>query len=134
MGEAKRRRRQQKIGEHMELRPGEPIVLKLFTGHDFLDLLLSGAVDLGDEERQEKLCAVRTVAQRATSDSPPHCVICQDVTVFPSWIGFARSASRSRVGVVFVVCLPCSTASEDIRQDVLEALGEEEIKTSSWAR
>jgi hypothetical protein len=128
MGEARRKRRQT-IGEQMELRSGEPIVLKLFTGHDFLDLLLSGAVDV----REEKAQAVQAVAQRATSDSPPHCVICQDVTVFPSWIGFARSASKSRVGVVFVVCLPCSTASEDIRRDILEALGEEEIKTSSWA-
>jgi hypothetical protein len=126
MGESKRRRT---IGEHMELRPGEPIVLKLFTGHDFLDLLLSGAVDVRDEEAQ----AVRAVAQRATSDSPLHCVICQDVTVFPSRIGFGRSTSKSRVGAVFVVCMPCSVASEDIRQDILEALGEEELKTSDWA-
>ena len=129
MGEAKRKRRRT-IGEHMELRPGEPVVLKLFTGHDFLDLLLSGSVD---EEAQERLCAMRTVAERATSDSPPHCVICSDATVFPGLIGFMRSASKSRVGAVFVVCMPCSTASEDVRQDILEALGEEEIKTSTWA-
>jgi hypothetical protein len=129
MGEAKRKRRRT-IGEHMELRPGEPMVLKLFTGHDFLDLLLSGA---GDEEAQEKLCAMRTVAERSTSDSPPHCVICHAKTVFPGWIGFVRSASKSRVGAVFVVCRRCSTASEDIRQEILGALGEEEIKTSTWA-
>jgi hypothetical protein len=109
------------------------MVLKFFSGSHWVDLLLSGEADLSDEETQEKLCAVQAVAEGATSDSPPHCVICGDETMFPELIGFVRSALNSRVGAVFVVCLPCSTASEDIRQDTLEALGEEELKTSTWA-
>jgi hypothetical protein len=130
MGEAKRKKT---IGEHMELRPGEPMVLKFFTAHDILDPALKFPFQDFDEEAREQVVALQTVMAHSTSDNPPHCVICHAKTVFPGLIGFVRSASKSRVGAVFVVCRPCSVASEDIRGHVLEALGEEEIKTSAWA-
>jgi hypothetical protein len=116
----------------MELRPGEPIVLKVFSGRDVLDLVLRGPSGL-DEEGLEEAAALHAVMQHVTSGDPPHCVICQNVTVFPGLIGFGRGALKAPGGAVFVVCLTCSTASEDIRKDIVEALGEEEIKTSNWA-
>jgi hypothetical protein len=120
------------IGEYMELRPGEPIVLKFFTAHDVLNLALKFSFQGLDEEAQERVGALQTVIARATSDKPPHCVICQDVTVFPGLIGYARSASKSEVGAVVVICMPCSSgSSEAVRANVLAALGEEELKTSN---
>jgi hypothetical protein len=134
MGESKRKQRT--VGEHMELRPGEPVVLKFFTAHDILDLALKFSFQRLDEEAQERVGALRTVMAQATSDSPLHCVICHGATVFPGLIGYARSASKSPVGVVFVVCIPCSAGAEsadDLRANIVEALGEEELKTSTWA-
>jgi hypothetical protein len=119
------------IGEYMELRPGEPMVLKLFSGQDVLDLVFKDPSNL-DEEAAERMAALQAVMQQATSGNPPHCVICQDAPEFPGLIGYARSASKSPVGAVFIVCMTCSTASPDIRKDVIKALGEEEIKTSDW--
>ena len=81
----------------------------------------------------DRTAAMQTVAARATSDKPPHCVICQDVTVFPGLVGYARSASKSRVGAVFVICRPCSAAAEsaaELRSNSIEGLGEEELKAS----
>jgi hypothetical protein len=127
--------RKQTIGEYMELRPDEPIVLKFFSGHDVLDLAAKLPFQGLHEEAQEQVGALRTVMQRATSDNPPHCVICDDVTVFPS-LGYARSASKSPVGAVFVICTPCSMAAEsadDLRVDIVAALGEKELKASTWA-
>jgi hypothetical protein len=62
MGEAKRKRRRT-IGEHMELRPGEPMVLKVFSGYDVLDLVLKGPSSL-DEEAQEKAAALQALMQQ----------------------------------------------------------------------
>jgi hypothetical protein len=114
----------------MDLQPGKPMVLKLFSGQDVLDLVLRGLFGL-DEEAREKVAALQAVMQRATSGNPPRCVICQDAPEFPGLIGFARGALKGPRGTVFIVCLPCS-AFEDIRADVIEALGEEEIKTPDW--
>jgi hypothetical protein len=65
-----------------------------------------------DEEAQEQVAALRTAAASCTSDNPPHCVICRDPTVYPSLIGYARSASKSPFLVAMVVCRPCSDAAE----------------------
>jgi hypothetical protein len=121
MGEAKRKKT---IGEHLELKPGEPVVLKFFGG---LDLLGGGVLD---EEAQERIFALRTVMQRAMSGKPPHCVICDEATVYPGLIAYARAASKTPGGAVFVICQPCAVASEDLRGDILAALGEQELKTS----
>ena len=85
MGEA-RRRREKTIGEHIGLRPGEPMVLKLFGWREILDLAAKIPQGL-DEEDQERVVAFRTVATCSTSGNPPHCVICRDPTVYPSMIG-----------------------------------------------
>jgi hypothetical protein len=130
-----KRNKTKTIGEYMELRPGEPIVLKVFSGHDVLDLLSRGPSSL-DEEGQEKVIALQTVMQHATSEKPPPCVICQDVTIFPGLIGYARSASKGPIGAVFVICTACATAAdsaEDLRAEIVKALREEELKTSNWA-
>jgi hypothetical protein len=124
--------RDKTIGEYMELRPGEPMVLKVFSGYDVLDLVFKGPSSL-DEEAQEKVVALQAVMRQATSGNPPHCVICQDAPEFPGLIGFVRGALKSPRGAVFIVCMPCSTASGNIRANVIEALGEEEVKTSDWA-
>jgi hypothetical protein len=80
MGESKRRRerRERTIGEDRGLRPGEPMVLKFFSGHDVLDLGLKFSFQGLDEEVLEKLSALKAVAARATSGSPAHCLICRD--------------------------------------------------------
>jgi hypothetical protein len=59
-------------------------------------------------------------------------VICQDAPEFPGLIGFVRGALKGPRGTVFIVCLPSSTASGNVRKDIIEALGEVEIKTSDW--
>jgi hypothetical protein len=131
MGEARRR---QTIGEHIGQRPGEPMVLKFFGWRDLLDLAAKNPQGL-DEEAQEQVVAFRTVATSATSDHPPHCVICRDPTIYPSLMLYARTASKGPHLVVMVVCQPCEAAAEsaeELRANVLEALGEVELKTSSW--
>jgi hypothetical protein len=136
MGERRRERRERTIGEDVGLLSGEPTVLKFFSGHDVLDLGLKFSFQGLDEEALEKLSALRAVAARATSDSPAHCLICRDVVMHPALIGYARTASKSPIGVVMVVCSPCSAAAgsaEELRANILEALGEVELKTSSWA-
>jgi hypothetical protein len=135
MGESKRRR-EKTIGEDMGLRSGEPMVLKFFSGRDILDLGLKFSFQGLDEEALEKLSALQAVAARATSDSPAHCLICRDVVMYPALIGYARTASKSRIGAVMIVCRPCSAAAEtedDLRASIVEALGEVELKTSNWA-
>jgi hypothetical protein len=135
MGESKRRRQEKwdkTIGEYMDLRPGEPMVLKLFSGQDVLHLVFEDPSNL-DEEAAERMAALQAVMQQATSGNPPHCVICRDAPEFPGLIGFVRGALKGPRGAVFIVCMPCSAASEDIRNDIVEALGEQEIKTSDWA-
>jgi hypothetical protein len=116
----------------MDLRPDEPMVLKLFSGQDVLDQVFKDPSNL-DEEAAERMAALQVVMQQATSGNLPHCVICQDAPEFPGLIGFARGALKGPRGAVFIVCMPCSAASEDIRADIIEALGEEEIETSDWA-
>jgi len=133
MGEA-RRRREKTIGEHIGLRPGEPMVLKFFRLSQILDLAAKIPQGL-DEEDQERVAAFRTVAASATSDNPPQCLICRDRTLYPALMGYARTASKSPHLVVMVVCGPCEAAAEsaeNLRADILEALGEEELKTSDW--
>jgi hypothetical protein len=137
MGEARRRSelRQATIGEHIGLRPGEPMVLKFFGWRGILDLAAKIPQGL-DEEAQEQVVAFRTVAASATSDNPLQCVICRDPTIYPSLMGYARTASKSPHLVVMVVCEPCSSAAqsaEELRANILEALGEVELKTSDWA-
>jgi hypothetical protein len=66
-----------------------------------------------NEEDQERLAAYQTVAASATSDHPPRCVICRDVTSFPSFIGYAQGVLKKSFGLaVFVICRPCSSAAE----------------------
>jgi hypothetical protein len=51
-------------------------------------------------------------------------------------MGYARTASKGPHLVVLVVCRPCEAAAqsvEELRANILEALGEEELKTSDWA-
>jgi hypothetical protein len=83
-----------------------------------------------DHERAEALVAV---AQRIMSGDPSRCLCCSEVVTAPVLIGYARGVLKGPGGVVFIVCLKCTTASEDIRADILDALGEEELKTSTWA-
>jgi hypothetical protein len=128
MGEAKRKKT---IGEHLELKPGEPVALKFFGAHDVLELMCKGPSSL-DEEAWERVCALRTVMRHATSGKPPHCVLCDAPTAFPGLIAYARAASKTPGGAVFVICQPCAAASEDLRGDILAALGEKELETSSW--
>jgi hypothetical protein len=134
MGEA-RRKRQQTIGEHIGQRPGEPMVLKFFGLRDILDLAAKIPQGL-DEEAQEQVVAFRTVVASATSDNPPDCLICRDPTIYPALMGYARTVSKSPFLVTMVVCGPCEAAAEsveELRAKILEALGEEELKTSNWA-
>jgi hypothetical protein len=134
MGEA-RRRREKTIGEHIGLRPGEPMVLKLFGWREILDLAAKIPQGL-DEEDQERVVAFRTVATCSTSGNPFQCVICRDPTIYPSLMFYARTASKSPFLVVMVVCEPCEAAAEsaeELRANILEALGEVELKTSDWA-
>jgi hypothetical protein len=134
MGEA-RRKRQQTIGENIGQRPGEPMVLKFFGWREILDLAAKIPQGL-DEEAQEQVVAFRTIAASVTLDNPPHCVICRDPTIYPSLMGYARTASKSPFLVVMLVCGSCSSAAEsadELRAKILEALGEEELKTSNWA-
>jgi hypothetical protein len=89
-----------------------------------------------DEEDQERIAAFRTVTARATSDNPPDCLICRDPTLNPALMGYARTASKSPFLAIMVVCGPCEAAAgsaEELRANILEALGEVELKTSSWA-
>jgi hypothetical protein len=123
------------IGEHIGLRPNEPMVLKFFGWREILDLAAKIPQGL-DEEAQERITAFQTVAASATSDNPLQCAICRDPTVYPSLMGYARTASKSPYLVVMVVCEPCSSAAEsaeELRAKILEALGEEELRTSNWA-
>jgi hypothetical protein len=133
MGEA-RRRREKTIGEHIGQRPGEPMVLKFFDWRDILDLAAKFPQGL-DEEDQERVVAFRTIAAGATSNHPLDCVICRNPTVYPSLMFYARIASKSPHLVVMVVCEPCSSAAksaDELRANILEGLGEEELKTSNW--
>jgi hypothetical protein len=70
------------------------MVLKFFGWREILDLAAKIPQGL-DEEAQEQVVAFRTVAASATSDNPPHCVICRDPTIYPSLMGYARTASKS---------------------------------------
>jgi hypothetical protein len=74
MGESKRKRGRRleealpTLRQHMGLPPCEPIVLKFFTGHDFLAFLATGASGGGDAD--ELWSAVRAVMLRVTSGDP----------------------------------------------------------------
>jgi hypothetical protein len=95
MGEAKRRReRRETIGEHIGLRPGEPMVLKFFGLPQILDLAAKIPQGL-DEEDQERIAAFRTVTARATSDNPPDCLICRDRTIYPALMGMREPPRRA---------------------------------------
>jgi hypothetical protein len=51
-------------------------------------------------------------------------------------IGYVRTVSKSPFLVTMVVCRPCSAAAEseeELRSNIVEVLGEEELKTSNWA-
>jgi hypothetical protein len=51
-------------------------------------------------------------------------------------MGYARTASKSPFLVTMVVCGPCEAvaeSAEELRANILEALGEVELKTSNWA-
>jgi hypothetical protein len=130
MGEAKRRR-EQTLGELVGLEPGVPVVLKVFSMHDVLGLFAGSA--LLDEEGLERLSALRAIIPSAAAGRFPRCLLCDNRTEFPSSIGYTRGARKSPAGIVFVICLDCSTGSEDLRGDILAALGEEEIATSTRA-
>jgi hypothetical protein len=133
MGVAKRKTMRERMGSP----PREPVVLKFFSGHDFFDLLMKLASKGSlDEDEQEQVIAVQTVMQRATSDNPPCCLLCHAVTVVPALIGFARRASKTGGGAVLVVCRTCLTSvgsSADLHDEIFNALGVAELKTSNWA-
>ena len=112
----------------------EPVVLKFFAGNDFFELLLKLAAKGSlDEDEQEQVIAVQTVMQRAASDNPPCCLLCHAVTMAPALIGFARRASRTGGGAVLVVCTSCWTSAADLHDEIFDALGVAELKTSTWA-
>ena len=130
MGVAKRKTMRERMGSP----PREPVMLKFFTGHDFFDLLMKFASKGGlDEDEQEQVIAVQTVMQRAASDNPPCCLLCHAVTMAPALIGFARRASRTGGGAVLVVCTSCWTSAADLHDEIFDALGVAELKTSTWA-
>jgi hypothetical protein len=111
------------------------MVLKFFGLPQILDLAAKIPQGL-DEEGQERIAAFRTVTASATSDNPPDCLISRDPTIYPALMGYARTASKSPFLVTMVVCGPCEAAAGsavELRANILEALGEVELKPSSWA-
>jgi hypothetical protein len=112
----------------LELERGEPIVLKFFSVHDVPALLLDPEPD---EEARERLSALRAIWPRTASDHPPACLICDERAAYPALIGYARGALKGEGGAVCVVCEPCFRAADDLRASVLEAVGGEELTTST---
>jgi hypothetical protein len=110
------------IGEAMGLRPLEPVVLKFFNQRE----LLLGLFQPGSEEA----AAMKTIMAAATSANPPRCFRCSTETPIPDMAITGRSASNGPIGFVLVLCRDCVSATEDIRADVVAALGETEIETS----
>jgi hypothetical protein len=111
------------VGESMGLRPLEAVVLKFFSPME----LLLGLFQPGSEEA----VAMETIMMAATSLNPPRCLLCSTDTPFPDMAITGRSASNGPIGFVAVLCRGCTSATEDIRADVVAALGETEIETSN---
>jgi hypothetical protein len=108
-------------GETMGLRPLEPVVLKFFSSME----LLLGLFQPGSEE----VVALKTIMAAATSPNPPRCFLCSIDAPFPDMAVTGRSASSGPSGFVAVLCHDCVSTIEDIRTDVVAALGETEIET-----
>jgi hypothetical protein len=114
------------ITRYMVLRPDEAVALRAFGAADIQALKEKTPEGLTDEdcERGE---ALEAIARRMVLGDPPTCLRCDNVTTTLGMVVYAFGVLKSGGGSIHVVCAPCLSASADIRKDIIEALGAEEL-------